>query len=156
MVAYSPHLLVANNKMPFNTVPELIAYAKANPNKLSYSTTVAYGTMFGNWLKSTTGVRMEEVRGKLNDTYFAWIGGTAPESVFYYRIHSPMIVIEFDHQTPVGLRWKYDPNKPRPDHIHTVVRTPNGNDYGMDLLRQHYASAGRDHSHHDPHPLARR
>jgi hypothetical protein len=23
-------------------------------------------------------------------------------------------------------------------HIHTTVRTPNGNDYGKDLLRQHY------------------
>jgi hypothetical protein len=23
--------------------------------------------------------------------------------------------------------------------VHTVVRTPNGNDYGKDLLRQHYA-----------------
>jgi hypothetical protein len=23
-------------------------------------------------------------------------------------------------------------------HIHTVVRTPNGNDYGVDLLRQHH------------------
>jgi hypothetical protein len=22
--------------------------------------------------------------------------------------------------------------------VHTVVRTPNGNDYGMALLRQHY------------------
>ena len=29
---------------------------------------------------------------------------TAPESVFYYRIHSPVILIEFDHQTPVALR----------------------------------------------------
>ena len=27
------------------------------------------------------------------------------------------------------------------DHIHTVVRTPNGNDYGKDLLRQHYETA---------------
>jgi len=25
-----------------------------------------------------------------------------------------------------------------PQHIHVVVRTPNGNDYGKDLLRQHY------------------
>jgi hypothetical protein len=24
------------------------------------------------------------------------------------------------------------------DHVHTVVRTPNGNDYGADLLRQHH------------------
>lgn len=26
---------------------------------------------------------------------------------------------------------------PTRNHIHTVVRTPNGNDYGRDLLRQH-------------------
>ncbi len=25
-------------------------------------------------------------------------------------------------------------------HVHSVVRTPNGNDYGKDLLRQHYAA----------------
>ena len=24
------------------------------------------------------------------------------------------------------------------EHIHVLVRTPNGNDYGKDLLRQHY------------------
>ena len=29
---------------------------------------------------------------------------------------------------------------PTRQHIHTVVRTPNGNDYGKDLLRQHYES----------------
>jgi hypothetical protein len=28
--------------------------------------------------------------------------------------------------------------QPTHQHIHTVVRTPNGNDYGKDLLRQHY------------------
>jgi hypothetical protein len=27
---------------------------------------------------------------------------------------------------------------PTTEHVHTVVRTPNGNDYGKDLLRQHY------------------
>ena len=44
-----------------------------------------------------------------------------------------------DHQRPVGLRHLVkDPNLPTPDHIHTVVRTPNGNDYGKDLLRLHY------------------
>jgi hypothetical protein len=59
--------------------------------------------------------------------------------VFYYRIHSPVILIEFDHQVPVGLRHlSSTPNAPNPEHIHVVVRTPNGNDYGKDLLRQHY------------------
>ena len=69
----------------------------------------------------------------------AWIGGAEPTSVFYYRIHSPVILIEFDHQRPANLaRFAADPQKPTRQHIHVVVRTPNGNDYGKDLLRQHY------------------
>jgi hypothetical protein len=83
-------------------------------------------------------VRMEEVRRHLDDTYFAWIGDVGPDTVFYYRIHSPVILIEFDHQLPVGLQGLA--RVPTRRHIHTVVRTPNGNDYGKDLLRQHHAA----------------
>jgi hypothetical protein len=85
-------------------------------------------------------VRMDEVRARINDTWFAWIGGTAADSVFYYRIHSPVILIEFDHQRPVGTRQLFPGvDGPVKQHVHVVVRTPNGNDYGKDLLRQHYA-----------------
>jgi len=45
-----------------------------------------------------------------------------------------VILIEFDHQRPVAIGRS---NATR-NHIHTVVRTPNGNDYGKDLLRQHH------------------
>jgi hypothetical protein len=84
-------------------------------------------------------IRMDEVRSHLDRTWFAWIGRTEPGSVFYYRIHSPVILIEFDHELPANLRHlARDPNIPNPEHVHTVVRTPNGNDYGKDLLRQHY------------------
>jgi hypothetical protein len=83
-------------------------------------------------------VKMDDVRAHIDQTYFAWIGKTEAGSVFYYRIHSPVILIEFDHQRPVGLRHLIDPAVPTTEHIHTVVRTPNGNDYGKDLLRQHY------------------
>ncbi|MEY4634663.1 MAG: hypothetical protein RJA55_461 [Acidobacteriota bacterium] len=90
-------------------------------------------------------VRLDEVKRHLDQTRFAWIGETTPGSVFYYRIHSPVILIEFDHQTPANLRHlAKDPSVPNPQHIHVVVRTPNGNDYGKDLLRQHYAQ--------HPHP----
>jgi uncharacterized protein DUF3500 len=83
-------------------------------------------------------VKMDEVRRHLDNTWFAWIGGTEPTSVFYYRIHSPVILIEFDHQLPANLRHlAKDPKVPNHEHIHVVVRTPNGNDYGKDLLRQH-------------------
>ncbi len=81
-------------------------------------------------------VRMSEVRRHLDDTYFGWIGETAADGVFYYRIHSPVILIEFDHQRPIALARSDTPTR---NHIHTVVRTPNGNDYGKDLLRQHHA-----------------
>jgi hypothetical protein len=83
-------------------------------------------------------VRIDEVSAHMDGTYFAWIGGTEPDSVYYYRIHSPVVLIEFDHQKPANLRHLY-PDAPYRDHIHAVMRTPNGNDYGKDLLRQHYA-----------------
>jgi Protein of unknown function (DUF3500) len=84
-------------------------------------------------------VKMSEVREHLDDTWFAWIGGTEPTSVFYYRVHSPVILIEFDHQLPANLRPAgAGPRVPNREHVHVVVRTPNGNDYGKDLLRQHY------------------
>jgi len=31
--------------------------------------------------------------------------------------------------------------EPEKFHVHTLVRTPNGNDYGLDLLRMHYEHA---------------
>jgi hypothetical protein len=85
-------------------------------------------------------VQMQDVERHLAETRFAWVGGTDPGSVFYYRIHSPVILIEFDHQRTANLRHlTSNPEVPQRQHIHVVVRTPNGNDYGKDLLRQHLA-----------------
>lgn len=38
------------------------------------------------------------------------------------------------HQRSIALGNE----KPSRNHIHTVVRTPNGNDCGKDLLHQHH------------------
>ena len=103
------------------------------------------GLYVGNMRGGHARVRMSEVEEHLEDTYFAWIGGTDDDAVYYYRIHSPVILIEFDHETPVGLRNLYPAGVPYREHIHSVVRTPNGNDYGKDLLRQHY----EQHPHGD-------
>jgi len=90
----------------------------------------------GNIREGHAEVRMNEVLQHLDNTWFAWVGGNSDDAVFYYRIHSPVILIEFDHQRPVGM-----PNLargiPTRQHTHVMVRTPNGNDYGKDLLRQH-------------------
>jgi hypothetical protein len=88
-------------------------------------------------------VKLEEVAEHLDETWFAWIGDALPDAVFYYRIHSPVILIEFDHQKPISVPGPHD--KVTREHIHVVVRTPNGNDYGKDLLREHLE---RDHHPH--------
>ena len=81
--------------------------------------------------------RLAEVERHLAETHFCWIGGFEETSPFYYRIQSPVIFIEFDHHAGVFLT---NP-EPAKFHVHTIVRTPNGNDYGIDLLRLHYQHA---------------
>ncbi|OGA37109.1 MAG: hypothetical protein A3G80_07790 [Betaproteobacteria bacterium RIFCSPLOWO2_12_FULL_62_13b] len=90
-----------------------------------------------------TQARMDEVERHLGDTRFCWIGGTEEDSTFYYRIQSPVVMVEFDQHSGVFLTNE----QPAKFHIHTLVRTPNGNDYGADLLRLHY-----EHSHKGHHP----
>ncbi len=106
------------------------------------------GLYVGNMKEGHANVKMDEVKEHLDRTYFAWIGQTKSDSVFYYRIHSPVILIEFDHQSRVApVRGR----QPTREHIHAVLRTPNGNDYGKDLLRQHieqhHHGDGAAHSH---------
>lgn len=106
--------------------------------------------------------RIEEVERHLDATHFGWIGGTGEDDTFYYRIQSPVVMIEFDHHSGVFLTNEH----PAKFHIHTIVRTPNGNDYGADLLRQHYLREHHEgarpgilgehihhrHGHGDDHP----
>ncbi len=106
----------------------------------------------GNMRDGHARVKMADVREHLANTHFAWIGGSDAGSVYYYRIHSPVVLIEFDHQAPAGLRHMYPGSRaPIREHVHTVTRTPNGNDYGKDLLRQHYETHRHDPSHGHGH-----
>ncbi len=93
--------------------------------------------------------RIQEIERHLRDTHFCWIGGVEDECPFYYRIQSPVVFIEFDHHAGVFLTNE----APAKFHVHTIVRTPNGNDYGIDLLRQHYENAA--HHRHDRDKVGR-
>jgi len=101
-------------------------------------------TFVGTMSDGHARIKMEEVKDHLDQTYFAWVGGVGPEAVFYYRIHSPVILIEFDHERRVAPFRSATPTR---DHIHAVLRTPNGNDYGKDLLRQHIKQHHSDDGH---------
>lgn len=104
------------------------------------------GTYVENLPEGHAEIRMDHIREHLDETHFAWIGGTEEDAVFYYRIHGPVILVEFDHTVPVVLD-PGDPPRPSRQHIHSVVRTPNGNDYGKALLQQHYEAHADDPDH---------
>ncbi|SLK02164.1 DUF3500 domain-containing protein [Arthrobacter sp. P2b] len=76
--------------------------------------------------------RRREIQEHYGETFFSWIGGWKGEEAFYFRIQSPVAVLELDHHTGVFL----SNDQPAPFHMHTVVRTPNGNDYGRELVKQ--------------------
>ena len=78
---------------------------------------------------------MTDIDAGLDDTYFVWIGGTTINDPIYYRVFNPAVWIEFNNES--GL-----------DHIHTIIRSPDGKDYGIFALNhgpktlfEHYASA---------------
>ncbi|MGB7101073.1 MAG: DUF3500 domain-containing protein [Xanthobacteraceae bacterium] len=79
--------------------------------------------------------RLSEVERHIGETYFSWIGRHGDNDIYYYRIQSPVIMVEFDHHSGVFL-CNVEPER---FHIHTLVRTPNGNDYGKDWLRAYNA-----------------
>ncbi|KAL6155050.1 hypothetical protein ACJQWK_00699 [Exserohilum turcicum] len=72
-------------------------------------------------------LRLAQAESWYHETYFCWIGGFGDSDAFYYRIQSPVIIVEFDHHSGVFLTNK-DPAR---FHIHTLIRTPNAGDYGM-------------------------
>jgi hypothetical protein len=55
--------------------------------------------------------------------WFSWRGPVAADSRFYYRVHGPRILIEYNRQNA--------------NHDHSIVRDPS-NDYGEDWLGKHY------------------
>jgi hypothetical protein len=106
---------------------------------------VAVAAVYAGWSADEhAAVRLAEVQAHLDETWFSWYGGTDDESPFYYRVHSPVILIEFDHHPGVVFANE----EPTRNHVHTLVRTPNGGDYGADLLRQHHERFDHADGHH--------
>lgn len=103
----------------------------------------------GNMADAHADVKMKEVEEHLDDTYFYWIGESDDDSAFYYRVHSPVVLIEYDAQSPLAYGTEDSSGSgggggmggpggtPTQQHIHTIIRTPNGGDYGIDLLKLH-------------------
>jgi hypothetical protein len=71
--------------------------------------------------------RMDQFKKSQANLFFAWAGGIEPGDLHYYRVQTPLFLIESDKTQDQG------------NHIHSVWRDFNG-DFGADLLAQHYAA----------------
>jgi hypothetical protein len=71
-------------------------------------------------------------RAGFEELHFAWAGSPRPGAPHYYRIHGPTVLVEYDN------------TQSNANHIHTVWRDLE-NDFGGDLLRQHYAQQSHHH-----------
>ncbi|KAF2191546.1 hypothetical protein K469DRAFT_373683 [Zopfia rhizophila CBS 207.26] len=76
-------------------------------------------------------LRLEQIKRHFDETYFSWIGEYGDDDPFYFRIQSPVVILEFDHHSGVFL----SNTEPAKFHTHTIVRTPNAGDYGQAIRR---------------------
>ncbi|QIX00077.1 hypothetical protein AMS68_005594 [Peltaster fructicola] len=81
---------------------------------------------------------LQRVERYLDSTYFAWIGPVDDNTPFYFRVHSPIVMDEFDHHNGVWLANAL----PKKYHIHTIQRLPNRGDYGTALYDEWRARTG--------------
>ncbi|HZX73338.1 MAG TPA: DUF3500 domain-containing protein, partial [Cyclobacteriaceae bacterium] len=69
---------------------------------------------------------MEKIKkAEINNLSFAWAGSLSHGNGNYYRIQSPVLLIEYDN------------TQNNNNHVHTVVRDLT-NDFAEDILREHY------------------
>jgi len=78
--------------------------------------------------------RRERIRAAGSNLHFAWAGVADRGGPHYYRVQSPAFLIEYDN------------TQNNANHVHSVWRDFE-NDFGVDLLKGHYASASKEHGH---------
>jgi hypothetical protein len=69
--------------------------------------------------------RMEQLDKAARNIHFAWAGGTKPGDPHYYRVQTPLFLIEMDN------------TQDKANHVHSVWRDL-ARDFGGDPLRAHY------------------
>ncbi len=80
----------------------------------------------GNYIFEFSETFREKIKkAGFENLHFAWAGSLKEGVANYYRIHGPMLLIEFDN------------TQNNANHVHTVIRDFT-NDYAEDFLQEHY------------------
>lgn len=110
--------------------PQGIGYAQLNATQRERLVDLVK-LYVGRWRTVLADETMAEIKAAgFENLSFAWAGGLQPGEGNYYRIQGPTFLIEFDN------------TQNKANHIHTTFREFK-DDFGHDLLREHYAKSHR-------------
>jgi len=125
--AYKDIITMASRKAAIEGKPSGLPFAKLTPKQreILESLVAEYANDFPAPIAEA---RMKQFRDSENGLYFAWAGGIEKGNPHYYRIQTPIFLIE------------YDDTQNEANHIHSVWRDYQG-DFGTDLLGEHYQTS---------------
>jgi hypothetical protein len=97
----------------------------------------------GNANAEAAQAQLDLVKSGWGQTHFAWMGPSPdPSSRYYFRVHGPRVLIEYDVQEPLANGG---------GHVHAITRDPQ-NDYGTDWLAMHCTEGNPIPGHFGPPP----
>jgi hypothetical protein len=125
--AYKDIITMASRKAAIEGKPSGLPFAKLTPKQreILESLVAEYANDFPAPIAEA---RMKQFRDSENGLYFAWAGGIEKGDPHYYRVQTPIFLIE------------YDDTQNNANHIHSVWRDYEG-DFGTDLLGEHYQTS---------------
>jgi len=127
--AYKDIFTMASRKAALEGQPSGLAAAKLNAKQFGMLMNLLE-EYAGNVPEQMAQARMEQIKKVGKNMQFAWAGSLDRGGPHYYRVQSPVFLIEYDNT-------QNDAN-----HIHSVWRDYNG-DFGLDLLKAHYQTSHR-------------
>jgi hypothetical protein len=127
--AYKDILTSDARKAALKGQPNGLPFSKMTPKQQEILTNLV-AEYANNFPEPIAEMRMDQYRKNQANLFFAWSGGINRHDLHYYRVQTPVFLIEFDE------------TQDNANHIHSVWRDFEG-DFGLDLLAQHYQSAHR-------------
>jgi hypothetical protein len=120
-------LVTGNSRKAMMKEPEGIHYSEMTPDQQKMLRELLELYLQNYQKELADALRWKVEKAGMDQLHFAWAGVRVQEigKAHYYRIHSPVILIEYDNS-------QNDAN-----HVHTVVRDLT-DDFGEDSLHEHY------------------
>ena len=116
-----------SRKAALNGQPNGLPFSKMSA-KSKQALTDLVAEYANNFPPQIADFRMDQYKKSQGNLFFAWAGGIEKGEPHYYRVQTPLFLIE------------YDDTQNNANHIHSVWRDFNG-DFGADLLGEHYQTS---------------